>query len=185
MIPERERKREQLGTATQSASQRQTPSMRSRSSLLVEAESEPSRAPVSGAQLPAEGRSSSALPRLCWGKLHAIRSDILEEFHEGVGLHLSEGDPGEIVPSCHLAVCRAPAKMTWQCQGGICSRRGRLIWHGRLIDLISRHRSEHIDSSDWVFEAVVGLNSKPMRSSHLGSFFQYMRVKEEKVGKQR
>lgn len=148
-------------TATQSASQRQTPSMRSRSSRLVEAEPERSRAPVSGAQLRAEGRSS-ALPRLCWGKLQAIRSDVLEEFHKGVGLHLSEGDPGEIVLLCHLVVCLAPAKVTWRCQGGICSRRGRLVCLSSLIDLIRCRRSDCIESSFCVFEAVVGLNSKPM-----------------------
>lgn len=78
----------------------------------MEAEPERSRTPVSGAQLRAEGRSSSPLTFLCWEKLHAIRSDVLEEFHKGiggrrggVGLHLSEGDPSEIVPSCHLPVC--------------------------------------------------------------------------------
>lgn len=54
--------------------------------------------PVSGAELAAEGRSSSAEPCLCCGKLQTIRSDILEEFHEGVDVHPSEGGPAEIVP---------------------------------------------------------------------------------------
>lgn len=126
--------------------------MRSRSSLLVEAEPERSRTPVSGGPLGAEGRSSSPLTFLCWEKLHAIRGDILEELHKGIGrrgegrrglgLHLSEDDPSEIVPSCHLPVCLARVKMTWQCQGGICSGRRRLIWRSRLIDLIRRRRSE-------------------------------------------
>lgn len=63
---------------------------------------------------------------ICIGKLHTIRREVLEEFHEALfrvasghsegGLHLSQDDPTKIapLPSVHLSI-HARMEITQQC----------------------------------------------------------------------